>query len=196
MTDSWKSLDGEGYDPAIESFLLNHDFEDTSWHNDMTPSFTRSLKNAENSFRLCIDYADPARREVAEARFELQLYTEGEFVGTIGSSESWPAMREAIEGLTELSQYRVRQILGEPVERTDLDSEEVQDIIGFGPEDEEMVIGNARVASVLIYHGGLYILKLTDGTHWTMIIRDEYHGSLGECEIPLAEFAESEGYVA
>ncbi len=180
-------MDPDGWMQSIESWLLMHGFTDTSWGNDVSPSF----HNDERELRLWIDDFDTAKRDGSAPRFELHQYNDGEFTYALGHSETWPAIQTAIEGLLMLSQKYPSQVLGEPTERTDFDSVDLQDIIGFGPD--ELAISETTIVSVLVYPERLYICKLADGRHWTMIHRSDYLGTLADCEIPLAAFAESEG---
>lgn len=191
MTDTWQSLDPKGHSEAIQRWLEIHNFSDSSWHNDISPSF----QNDARELRLWIDNLAEDEREESGWRFELHQYNDGEFTYSLGACEEWEPMRQAIEGLLGLQTRYPAQILGEPVRHTDLRSNHVQDITGLDPNyPDDYRIGGAQVVAALIYHESLYILEMSDGTYWTIIDRSEYHGALKVCERALATFAASEGY--
>ena len=64
--------------------LLAKGFEDTSWHNDICPSFTRFANGDDASgdfVRIWVDHYDPAKREAdeGEGRFEVHVYRDGDY---------------------------------------------------------------------------------------------------------------------
>lgn len=190
---SWEAMDPKGYSPEIAGWLKLHGFEDSSWHNDISPSFERPSGQGDDvTLRLWIDNAAIEERDGANPRFELQVRDGTELVITLGMSERWGVMAEFIESMDDMSQMHPATVLGTPVERSDFDSSELEDLTGFTMEDLE--IGGVQVMAALIYRDALFILRLADGRFWTIINRDEYLGTQAECEIALAEFAESEGY--
>ncbi len=193
--DTWQSLDPQGYCEHIEKYLEQHGFEDSSWHNDISPSFERPIGDGSDlAYRLWIDQLDIAERDGADPRFELHLREGTELVHNLGMSERWGDIAEFIEALDQLSHKHPRTVLGEPVRRTDWDQTDLQDLTGYDPKySNDWIINGSAVVAALIYHDSLFIHELADGRYWTIINRDEYLGQLAECEIPLAEFAESEG---
>jgi hypothetical protein len=69
-------------------------WEDTSWHNDVCPSFIASRARPENerdSLSVWIDYADPAQREFPQGgRFTAHRMDEvGNLVECLGSTNHW-----------------------------------------------------------------------------------------------------------
>lgn len=72
------------FDHAIDAAHLTAlGFEDTSWRNDVSPSFTR------DDLVIWVNYADPAAREFAESSaFEITL--DGRSVLT---SDAWADVR-------------------------------------------------------------------------------------------------------
>ena len=69
---------------------LPEGYEDTSWHNDACPSFTRELGDGR-SLLVYIDWPDVTDREGAGPRFHLHVYTEEDWgSGTdIPSTDDW-----------------------------------------------------------------------------------------------------------
>ncbi len=65
--DSWSAWDPKGYDPTIMDDLLARGFYDSTWHNDVCPSFI----NEAAGLRLWIYEADMNVRELREPRFIL-----------------------------------------------------------------------------------------------------------------------------
>jgi len=188
--DTWQNLDPTGWDQRIESWLLMHNFTDTSWHNDNAPSF----HNDARDLRVWIDCKAMDQRDGSSPRFELHQYIDGEFTASLGMCERWETMQAAIEGLLGLSTLTPEQILGTPVRHTDLESEHVQDVTGLESADIATAWGDTPPVAALIYHESLYILELSDGQFWTLIGRGDYTGTREELEIHLAEFAKGEGY--
>ncbi len=63
-------------------------FVDTSWHNDVCPSFQLDLGDGQG-LRVWVDYADKTRRECPESkRFALDLMQEDEFVKTLVQTDN------------------------------------------------------------------------------------------------------------
>lgn len=50
---------------------------DTSWHNDVSPSFEKKL--GDITYRIWCDYKDPDRREVGGKQFTVATYDSNEF---------------------------------------------------------------------------------------------------------------------
>ena len=73
-------------------------FEDSSWHNDVCPSFL----NIKRQLQIFIDYADPAEREFPKSkRFRvLRLNEHFEYVDTLTGSDDWSDILAAIEYTT------------------------------------------------------------------------------------------------
>lgn len=77
--------------PAADMPTIPAGFEDTSWHNDICPSFTDAI----NGYRLFIDYADRAMREFDDATKRFTLYPldeDGEQGEPLVETESWNEM--------------------------------------------------------------------------------------------------------
>ena len=74
---------------------LPEGFIDTSWHNDVSPSFTR------DNLLIWIDYKEPSDREFPETkRFTLCLLDpEGEYEKTLAHSDNWNIIVSAIDTL-------------------------------------------------------------------------------------------------
>lgn len=70
-------------------------FEDSSWHNDVCPSFL----DKERRLQVFIDYADTSEREFEKSRrFRLHRLNEHlEYVETIAGSDDWSEILAAIE---------------------------------------------------------------------------------------------------
>jgi len=79
MSD-WKDLDPKGHDQNLEDWLIRLGFYDSSWGNDMCPSFHDNA----SGLRFWIDYLED--REIEEnTRYEVCQYEPGED-GAAGSS--------------------------------------------------------------------------------------------------------------
>jgi len=77
------------YDDTI---TLPDGWVDTSWHNDVCPSFEKVF--GDTTMRLWCDFKDPEQREVGGSRFTVCVYlTEEDEYQFIGESES---MEEAL----------------------------------------------------------------------------------------------------
>lgn len=50
---------------------------DTSWHNDVSPSFEKQL--GDITYRIWCDYKDPEKREVGGRQFTVAIYDQNEF---------------------------------------------------------------------------------------------------------------------
>ncbi len=94
--DSWALWDSRGHDPEIEKWLLAEGFEDSTWHNDICPSF----HHAGKGLRLWIyeaEMADRETREGEEPRFELHQWNGDEFELVIASGETWAEILPHVE---------------------------------------------------------------------------------------------------
>jgi hypothetical protein len=75
-----------------DTLTLPDGWVDTSWHNDVCPSFEKVF--GDTTFRLWCDFKDPDQREVGGLRFTVCVYlTEEDEYQCIGQSES---MEEAL----------------------------------------------------------------------------------------------------
>ena len=72
-------------------------FKDSSWHNDICPSFTNEAKN----LIIWVDYADPEKREYPLTwRFMLcSIDADGICSVVIAESDSWADILAAIQGV-------------------------------------------------------------------------------------------------
>ena len=103
---SWAHLDPKGYDEKIETQLRDLGFIDSSWHNDISPSF----HHEERRLRLWIDYIDEDDQETEdEFRFVLHRYsvTDDQFECTLGGCAEWEPMHAAIVALLALKSEEV-----------------------------------------------------------------------------------------
>ncbi len=100
--DSWIDWDAPGHDAEIEAWLIANGFEDTTWHNDICPSFHHDAKG----LRLWIYELDLSDREGADSpRFVLCKWSVSdkapheslEYLNDLGSSEEWAVMRQLLE---------------------------------------------------------------------------------------------------
>ncbi len=68
-------------------------FDDSSWHNDACPSFTKG------DLTLFVDYAEPTMRECGPdaPRFALVRHTSDGAMVTVASTDEWARMLAAIE---------------------------------------------------------------------------------------------------
>jgi len=75
-------------------------FEDTSWHNNVSPSFARKL-NDTYSVTLWVDYLDPDRRECGGCQFLVCVHETEEYETTdvILETDSLADALEAIKNL-------------------------------------------------------------------------------------------------
>lgn len=75
-------------------------FEDTSWHNNVSPSFTRKL-NDTHSVTLWVDYLDPDRRECGGDQFLVCVHEteDGDNNEVIIETDLLPEALEAIKNL-------------------------------------------------------------------------------------------------
>ena len=81
------------YDDTI---TLPEGWIDTSWHNDVCPSFEKTF--GDTTFRLWCDYVDPERREMYGAmRFVIYIEDEVNYV-CIGQTDT---IKEAIDLVNE-----------------------------------------------------------------------------------------------
>jgi len=97
--DTWQNLDPKGWDESIQLWLEDRGFKDSSWHNDMCPSFIHE----DREWRVWIDDSSPAEREVEGAsRFELHQMNDDEFTANLGCTDDWRTLCAAIDGLLAL----------------------------------------------------------------------------------------------
>jgi hypothetical protein len=69
-----------------DELILPAGWIDTSWHNDICPSFEKLI--GDTTVRLWCDFKDPALREVGGPRFTVCTYiNEDELSASIGQSE-------------------------------------------------------------------------------------------------------------
>jgi hypothetical protein len=59
-----------------DELSLPEGWVDTSWHNDVSPSFEKQF--GEVTYKLWCDYPDPDRREVGGEQFTVCVYIEDE----------------------------------------------------------------------------------------------------------------------
>lgn len=73
---SWEVEFGADYDvpQAIRTLHDRGQMSDSSWHNDVCPSFMFG----DGSVRLFVDHPDPQRRECRGKRFFVSLYDESD----------------------------------------------------------------------------------------------------------------------
>lgn len=92
--------------PGFElDFQLPARFEDTSWHQNETPSFDKVQPDG-TFLRLWVDYADRALSrltyEVPYSRFALARYTgDGEWIMNLGFAETPPEALDLVETYDE-----------------------------------------------------------------------------------------------
>jgi hypothetical protein len=79
-----------------DTLTLPDGWVDTSWHNDVCPSFEKVF--GDTTFRLWCDFKDPEQREVGGLRFTVCTYIEDELNASLGQSES---MEEALKIIDE-----------------------------------------------------------------------------------------------
>lgn len=99
--DSWIDWDAPGHDAEIEAWLLANGFEDTTWHNDICPSFHNDAKG----LRLWINELDLSDREGDGPRFALCKWSVSaqppveslEYLHDLGEAEEWAVMRQLLE---------------------------------------------------------------------------------------------------
>ena len=78
-------------------------FEDTSWHNDVCPSFERKLKHGV-SVRVWVDHPNPKEREedsTLNHRFAIDLLQDDECIETILVSNDLEEVRFELKKLIE-----------------------------------------------------------------------------------------------
>ena len=64
--------------PDFDNELIFPDgWIDTSWHNDVSPSFEKQL--GDITYKIWCDYKDPERREVGGKQFTVATYDSNEF---------------------------------------------------------------------------------------------------------------------
>ena len=82
-----------------DTLSLPEGWTDTSWHNDICPSFERVY--GDTTFRLWCDFKDPELREVGGLRFTVCTYlNEDELHESIGQFET---MGEALALINEVT---------------------------------------------------------------------------------------------
>jgi hypothetical protein len=62
------------YDDVL---MLSNDWIDSSWHNDVSPSFEKQI--GEIKYKIWCDFKDPDRREVGGKQFTVAVYDQNEF---------------------------------------------------------------------------------------------------------------------
>ena len=62
------------YDDVL---MLSNDWIDSSWHNDVSPSFEKLI--GEIKYKIWCDFKDPDRREVGGKQFTVTFYDKSEF---------------------------------------------------------------------------------------------------------------------
>ena len=84
------------YDPATLP-AIPANWRDTSWHNDMCPSF------AYGCVQVFIDYADPEMRESASGyRYGVGYWHEDDFVH-VAETDDWNVVLAVVRGYTALT---------------------------------------------------------------------------------------------
>lgn len=80
--------------PHLEGFI------DTSWHNNVSPSFERKL-NETQSVTVWVDYSDPDKRECGGSQFLviIHLTDEMETSEVFLETDSWEEVLNAIDQL-------------------------------------------------------------------------------------------------
>lgn len=186
MSD-WKDLDPKGYDENFARWLTALGFYDSSWKNDMCPSF----HDEASGLRVWIDYLEDPEIEDSP-RYELCQYAPGEdaaageHFGTLYMGDDLEELKEAI--------WKNMVTLGEPQEymRDEPNFAEGCDRIGV---DDDWFDSAPGFLSLLVYEPGLYITLNRDDSYDLMIGRNEYHSNdLAHLEGILLAFARDEGY--
>jgi len=80
--------------PYIEGFT------DTSWHNNVSPSFARKL-NDTHSITLWVDYADESRRECGGSQFLVIVHETEETQNVLYESE-FNSLDDAIKAINDI----------------------------------------------------------------------------------------------
>jgi hypothetical protein len=62
------------YDDVL---MLSNDWIDSSWHNDVSPSFEKQIGDIK--YKIWCDFKDPDRREVGGKQFTVAVYDQNEF---------------------------------------------------------------------------------------------------------------------
>jgi hypothetical protein len=62
------------YDDVL---MLSNDWIDSSWHNDVSPSFEKQIGDIK--YKIWCDFKDPDRREVGGKQFTVTFYDNSEF---------------------------------------------------------------------------------------------------------------------
>jgi hypothetical protein len=62
------------YDDVL---MLPNEWIDSSWHNDVSPSFEKQI--GEIKYKIWCDFKDPDRREVGGKQFTVTFYDKSEF---------------------------------------------------------------------------------------------------------------------
>ena len=74
---------------------------DTSWHNDVSPSFQKQL--GDITYRIWCDYKDPDRREVGGKQFTVATYDSIELEELQDLAE-FNTLQEALDFVSEVAQ--------------------------------------------------------------------------------------------
>jgi hypothetical protein len=83
------------FDSEVPEFV---GFKDTSWHNDVCPSFYLDLGDGKG-LRVWVDYADKTRREYSapdSKRFVLDLMEEDEYIKMIIQTDNLEVLYNTI----------------------------------------------------------------------------------------------------
>ena len=60
-----------------DTLTLPADWQDVSWHNDVSPSFEKQIGDIR--YKIWCDFKDPNRREVGGKQFNVATYDSNEF---------------------------------------------------------------------------------------------------------------------
>jgi hypothetical protein len=74
---------------------------DTSWHNDVSPSFQKQF--GDITYRIWCDYKDPDRREVGGKQFTVATYDSNELEELQDLAE-FNTLQEALDFVSEVAQ--------------------------------------------------------------------------------------------
>lgn len=93
-----RTLTSEFPDFGPLNLTLPEGFEDTSWHNDICPSFSRELADGSKVV-IFVDYEDLEKRELSdENRFNVYVINEDDtYKGTL-ATDVWSKVLEFVVG--------------------------------------------------------------------------------------------------
>ena len=100
---SWQAEFGKDFDiPDFVEYLVKKDvLEDSSWHNDVAPSFS-AVDEDFNGVRLWVDHPFKSERETNGVRFCVSSQEEGARVGEdLETDDFEEAMRELFDRILE-----------------------------------------------------------------------------------------------